>query len=344
MRDRVLRLCLHAYPEPARDRDGRAIIDLAREACCRSRLGFLREAAGMLVGGAKARCALVRHDITAAPWGAALEHSALPLAVALFCLFVGYASAVRPPISHVTEVVTVVGGVADVQTGSFIRVDWWGILGLIGGVGAAFGAASSRRFVTVVGTLLLLGLLVFDAFDQLSGQSARWWGDVYIGELNVLAMWLPVPLLLLVSAGAVGRTALRRGRTTLVWMLGVPVAVTIVVSNVVKHAVLESGLGASPLGGVFIWTPVLLVVALIARGVIQKDAVAKTAGGLLVVAGSVPFMWLLAFLVREPPVPGQYLPFVYYLPGLIVACLIMLLLLRSRSHTPVPPGPADCRE
>ena len=334
MRDHLLRLCLRAYPASARERDGRAIIDLAREASSKGRLEFLREAAGMLVGGMQARCALVRRDLTGAPWGAALERLALLLAVAVLCLFAGYAIGVRAPVGHVTQVVTVVGGVAEVQTGSFLRVDWWGLLGLVGGVGAICGAAARRRFVTVAAAVLLLGLLAFDAFDQLSGQSARWWGDAYIGELNVLAMWLPAPVLLLICAGAVGRAGTRRGRVALVWMIGVPVAVTIVVSSVVSRVGLESRLGTDPLGGIFIWVPLVLVVAMLVLGVIRKDPVAKTAAGLLVVACCLPLMWLLAFVVREPPVADQYLPFVYYLPGIIAACLIMLLLLRRRERAP----------
>ena len=55
MRDRVLRLCLRAYPEASRERDGRAILDLASELSSRGSLAFLREASGVVTGGIRAR-------------------------------------------------------------------------------------------------------------------------------------------------------------------------------------------------------------------------------------------------------------------------------------------------
>jgi len=60
LRERLLRPCFYAYPPACRRRDGRAIIDLAKEPAGRSRMAFLREAGGLLAGGMQARARAVR--------------------------------------------------------------------------------------------------------------------------------------------------------------------------------------------------------------------------------------------------------------------------------------------
>jgi hypothetical protein len=314
MRDCILRLCLHAYPAASRVRDGRAIIDLARELSAKGRLAFLREAAGMLVGGLGARTKLVWVDFTGAPWRAALERLALPLAVAMLCLFVGFVVGVYP--------------------GAGNWMGWWPLVGLIGGVAAVVGVAARRRPLTVVASLLLLGVLAWDAFHSLETGESRWWGNVYIGELNVLAMWLPVPLLLSISAWTVGRTGLRRGRAATWWMISAPVVVTAVGCFTAWRLMPSEWAYPQPLGGVFIWIPLALVIAAVVQGVIRKDPVTKTAAGMLVLAAVLPFMWAFAMVLREPFISEQYILVTYWLPGIILAFVILLLLLRRREKSP----------
>jgi hypothetical protein len=271
-------------------------------------LSFLRKAGGLLSGGVRERGKLLRLDITGAPWRAARERLALPLAVAILCFFVAFAF---PSRLH--------------------WVGWWSFLALLGAAAAVFGTASGRRITTVVASLLVLSLLVYDAFRELSTHYSRWTGDVVIGEVNILAMWLPVALLLLICAGAVGRTGMawRRG---VIWTVCAPVAVSILLAMLVR-TYWQSEYG-NPLGAVFIYTPLVLVVVAAIHGVMRRNAVTRTAAALLVVASCIPVFWLLAMVVPEPPVPSQYLPFAYYLPGIVVACFVMMCLLRRRLHTP----------
>jgi hypothetical protein len=323
MRDRILRLFLHAYPAASRVRDGRAIIDLARELSAKNKLTFLWEAGGMLVGGVAARFKLVGRDFTGAPWRAARERLALPLAVAMLCLFLPFGVSAMSSLAH----------------GQGLWLSWWSILGLLGAVFAVFGSASGRRLMVFLASALMLGLLAFDAFDQVSGNSGRWWGDAFVVELNILAMWLPAPVLLLICAGAVGRTGLRRKKAALRWMVYAPVA-TCAAVIVVLSSVLDDIWGwSSPLGGLLIWVPLALIVATIVQGVIRRDYVLKTGAALLVVAVSLPLLWLSAGVIREPYVDGQYLPFAYYLPGVVAAFLVMLVLVRRR-ETPKGDNPA----
>ncbi len=308
MRDSVLRLCLRAYPSVSREQDGRAILDLARDLSEEKRFSFFREAGGLLSGGVRERGKLLRLDVTGAPWRTARERMVLPLSVAMLCLFVAFAFPSR-----------------------LYWVGWWSFLGLLGAATAVFGAASGRRLFTVVASFLVLSLLVYDAFRELSTHYARWWGDVVIGQVNILAMWLPVALLLLICAPTVDRTAIVR-RRGMIWTVCAPVSVSVLLAILVRSR--WQGTSGGLLGAVFIYTPLVLVAATAVHGVIRRNAVTRTAAALLVAASCVPLLWLLGMIVPEPPVPDQYLPFAYYLPGIVVACFIMVCLLRRRVRTP----------
>jgi hypothetical protein len=58
---------------------------------------------------------------------------------------------------------------------------------------------------------------------------------------------------------------------------------------------------------------------------------------LLVLASCLPVLWLLAMIVPGPPLAAQYLPFVYYLPGLLIGCLIMRHLIGRKQEIVVRP-------
>src|SRR5215210_5792284 len=85
IRDRLLRLCSHSYPRAVRERDGEAIVDLAGE-LADAGSSPLREAAGLVLGGASVRLRGTIGGLAAAPWQEARARVALPLAAALFAL------------------------------------------------------------------------------------------------------------------------------------------------------------------------------------------------------------------------------------------------------------------
>ncbi|MBN1629772.1 MAG: hypothetical protein JW990_08410 [Thermoleophilia bacterium] len=312
MRDSVLRLCLRAYPPVSRERDGRAILDLARDLSEKSRVAFLREAGGLLCGGVRERGKLLRLDITGAPWRTALERLVLPLSVAMLCFLVAFAFPSR-----------------------LEWIGWWSFLALLGAAVAVFGAASRRRLYAAAGSSLVLVLLVFDAFRELNTHYARWTGDVIVGEVNILAMWLPVALLLLLCAVTVGRSTIA-SRRSFTWIICAPVAVSVLLAILVRSR--WQGMHGSLLGAVFMYTPLVLVVVTAVYGAMRGNTTTKTAAALLVAASCVPILWLLAMVVPAPPVPGEYVPFAYYLPGIAVACFIVMCLLRNRVQDPVPSG------
>lgn len=320
LRERLLRLCLYAYPPACRRRDGRAIIDLAKELAGRSRMAFLREAGGLLAGGMQARARAVRSAVADAPWRGARERLALPLAVALLCLFVAFAFPVRPE-----------------------WIGWWALLALLAAAGAVVGAAVGRPVLTTRASLVLLVLMAYDAFRELTAHSARWTGEVVIGEVNMLGMWLPAALLLVICAGAVGhaRVGTRRGHAAHItrrrhpaWTIFVPVGLSIALAVIARGPWGWEGAGPGRsvrlLGVVFVYGPLLLAAFTAARGIIRNDPVAKTAAALLTAGCCLPVLWLLAMVIGEPPVSAQYLPFIYYGPGIALACLLAWGLIRRR--------------
>lgn len=319
MGERILRSCLYAYPPVSRHRDGKAILDLATELASEGRWAFVREAAGLLRGGLGARAKLVWSDFTGAPWRLALVRLALPLAVAVLCLFVGY-----------------VGGASSLGH----WMGWWALLGLISGTVAVWGAAIGRRSITVIAAALVLGLLALDAFMGLNTGDSRWWGNVYVGELNVLAMWLPVALLLFICSWAVGRTGLHRSRMAKWWIIGAPVVISGAGCSLVWRTIPQDWLYPNPLGGVYVWVPLVAVLATIALAVIRRDAALKTMAGILILTAVLPFMWVLAMVIGDPPGPDQYVLLTYWLPGIVTALVVTLILLRRRESRPERhPGP-----
>ncbi len=311
MRERVLRLCLYAYPVSSRMRDGQAIIDLASELAAESGWAFAREVVGMIRGGLGARAKLVWLDFTGAPWRAALESLALPLAVAMLCLYFGEVMCTFPGFGHWMGV--------------------WALLGVLGGAASVWGAASRRRPLTVMGSLLLLGLMIFEAFSSLAPvDGVRWSASFLNGQLNVLAMWLPVPVLLMISSWTVGRTGFHRRPLTARWMIIVPVALSVLVPLALKLQDTEMWAWPSRAGNVFIWVPFALVLVAVVLGIARRDPVAKTAAAILVVGAVLPFMWVLALVLPAPYGPEQYILLTYWLPGLVAAVAVMLLLLRRR--------------
>ena len=309
MRDFILRLCLRAYPSTYRQRDGRAILDLARDLSSQGGLAFPREAVGMLAGGFRAHGTLLRLDLTSAPWRAARERLALPLAVGMLCVIVAFLFAVQ---------------------GLDLRrmLGWWALLVLIAAVGAVVGAAFGRRYLAITASFVILILVVVDVRSLLTNnQREPWFVSIgpggSVGNVVELYMWLPLALLLLICAGAVGSAGRARG-SNLLWIICLPVVVSALV------AARWQGL----LGALLIDAPLALVAATAIWGAMRKNPVARAAASLLVGASCFLVQWLLLFVIPYPPALEPYFPLVHFGGGALVACVIIRFLLRDRVRIP----------
>ncbi|MBN1630149.1 MAG: hypothetical protein JW990_10325, partial [Thermoleophilia bacterium] len=143
---------------------------------------------------------------------------------------------------------------------------------------------------------------------------------------------LPVALLLLVSAVTTGRCTAIAPMRSAIWIICAPVAVSILLATLVRSR--WQGMNGDLLGAVFMYMPLALVIVTAVHGTLRRSAVTKTAAALLVAASCIPVLWLLAMVVPAPPVPAEYLPFAYFLPGIVVAFLIVAGLLRRRVPAP----------
>lgn len=309
MKDFVLRLCFRMYPSTIRERDGRAIIDLARDLSSQSRLAFLREAGGMIVGGIQVRGRLLRLDLTGAPWHAARERLALPLAVGMLCVIVAFI-ALALPRAHIHG----------------WWVDGWALLFLVAAGGAVVGAAFGRRYLTMTASCVLLVLMTLDALLLLADSNREQWrmeANIGMGGVGVFAMWLPVALLLIICAGAVGGASRARGRDKAL-IICLPVVVSALVA----------ARWQSLLGAVLLYAPLALVAGMVIRGAVRKDPVTRTAGALLVAASCFPVLWLLAFVVPYPSALEPWFPLIYFGSGALVACVVVRFLLGDRVRIP----------
>jgi hypothetical protein len=312
--DLLLRLCFRTYPGTVRERDGRAILDLARDLSSQSRLAFLREAGGMIVGGIQARGRLLRLDATGAPWHAARERLALPLSAGMLCVVVAFLIAAREPnLARLTG--------------------WWALLALVAAVGAAVGAALGRRYLMITASFVLLVLLAVDALALLANNNREQWSvnigpGGSVGNVGVFAMWLPVALLLLVCAGAVGAGGARRSNKAKAWIACPPVVV----------AALVAARWPALLGAVLIYAPLALVAGTALWGAIRKNPVARTEATLLLAASCFPVLWLLAFVIPYPSALEPWFPLLYFGCGALLACVAGRFLLRDRDRIPAQVG------
>jgi len=140
----------------SRTRDGRAILDLARELSEESHFAFFRETGGLLSGGLRERGKLLRLDVTGAPWRTARERLALPLSVGILCLMVAFVAS----LPHGPRSLT------------------WAYLTLASAAGAVFGTASGRRLIATVASSAVLGLMLLPVFVELVGHTAVWSGVI----------------------------------------------------------------------------------------------------------------------------------------------------------------------
>lgn len=128
MTDRVLRLCLRAYPPEGRKRDGEVLLSLARELSGGGSSSW-REAAGLLRAGMAQRARIRWRGLVRAPWTEALRSLALPLAAVHLAVWSA--------------------GIA----GHPLPLGWWWTLVLGGSALALIGAALRWRAIATAGAV-----------------------------------------------------------------------------------------------------------------------------------------------------------------------------------------------
>ena len=155
MRDRVLRLCLRAYPTASRERDGRAIIDLASALSTRGPLAFIREASGVLKGGVRARGRDLRLRLTGDP----RERRDTYFGMAAILMAVGYLLSVSAIITLLVRNGIDSAGGALVLAGQVLQVSGVALLALGFAVIAAalFSGVDARDSWLRRGALFLAG-------------------------------------------------------------------------------------------------------------------------------------------------------------------------------------------
>jgi hypothetical protein len=283
VKDRLLRLCLRAYPPAVREHDGDALVDLASEAA-EGGSSALREAVGLVAGGARARVRRASHELAAAPWHEARARLALPLAAALLA-------------------VTLFG--AEQTTPGLAWIGWSWALALAGAGCALVGAATGRRGLTAAGAVVLTVMLGLDSVRDLHGAGSRLtalWSSSYV---DVLVMWLPAGLLLLGCAGAVERRA-RPGALARVAWAALPAAVLVILSaerssaNAAQWIVLFGGVALAA---------ALVVLGLALR---RRDPALTLTAALVLAAAAIPALWLGAALLPPPSSDAIAVPIAYF--------------------------------
>jgi hypothetical protein len=293
MSDRLLRICLRAYPRKARERDGEVLLDLARE-LVDGGSPALWQAAGLLRGGASARLLRAPGEPAKTPWLEARLRLALPLAAALLAL-----------------------GLVGVErsTDGLAWIGWSWAVALTGAAAAFAGAALGRRGLTAAGALMIVTMLGLDAVRDLYGAGSRWSVGASSFVVDVLVMWLPAALLLLACAGAVQRAPAQVALRRMAW--GVLPGVVLLLLSSERPSAAE---------GILIFGGFVAAAALVVVGVARRRAdPATTLAAALVLAAVAPqALWLSAALLPPPDSGTAALPILYLtLTGALAAAGIV---------------------
>jgi hypothetical protein len=329
--DLVLRVCLRAYPPEVRDPEGQVILDLARDLSSKGGISMIREGAGMLLGGFRVRARALNLDLTTAPWRAALGRLTMPLAMAFVCLMVTFAASVFQP-----EYM----GVGQTGSGS-VWIPVWAVLGVLASSALVVGLGLGYRPLAVWASILVLALMSAAVLVEfVVHHTAIWSGNVYNYELPVLLIWTPAAVLLTLSARstAYSRTRGRRTTSAVVWAAAVIISTLLALTPVfVPTLQLALRPWGESLGGAFIYVPITLVAIRVVSAILQTDPTAETSTVLLVATTGVPvFILVPETLGRMTPGidkaiwshPGLWI--VYYVPGVVLLCLVMWVLLHHR--------------
>ncbi len=303
-RDALLRLAARAYPNAARERDGDALLDLASE-LAEDRSSTLREAAGLVRGGASARMNGLAGQIALAPWHAARERLALPLAAALFALAaVGAARA----------------GLAQQWVG-------WSVLVLLVAAGVTVaGGAAGHRWLTATGAFAATGMIGLDALRDTYGEGSRWGSEVGSALVDVLVMWLPAGLLMLLCAGAVTRVPARTGIRRLAWAVLPGTALLVLASEPTRVVIAERIV----LFGGFAAAAILVVLAFLRR---RTDPVLPLVAALVLAAVAGPALWLVAIFLPPPAGGTPPVGLVYFAAGGVMTAVAVAALARVSANS-----------
>jgi hypothetical protein len=293
MTDKLLRMCLRAYPRGVRERDGEVLLDLARE-LVEGGSSPLRQAAGLVGGGAAARLRRRMAGASRLPWWEARSRLALPLAAALLALML-------------------VG--AERATDGVAWIGWSWVLGLAGSLAALAGAALGRRGITVLGALVVGSVLGLDAARDLYGAGSRWTIPAGTAEVDVLVMWIPAALLLAACAGAVRRVPAHEGASRLLWAT-VP-GIALVVLSAQQPNTAEAVVGLAGFAA---------AAALVAWGLLRSDRPATLASALVLAAVAPSGLWLSAAWMPTSDAWGGLPSLVYFaVAGALVAAATLSL-------------------
>jgi hypothetical protein len=176
--ERLLRICLIAYPRTRRRTDGQELLGTALELAGGGSSG-LREARGLLIGGLMARVSTFTHRVRSAPWRGGLQTLALPLAAVGLAIWTAGSQHIADNESH----------------------GWWTLV-LAGSAVALVGAATGSRILALPGALVALAPVL--AHPDLVGSSVDTHYSSSTGHvsLDVAAAWIPGAILLAVCCAA----------------------------------------------------------------------------------------------------------------------------------------------
>jgi hypothetical protein len=298
-RDALLRLCSHAYPRATRERDGEAVVDLARE-LVDAGSSPLREAAGLLLGGASLRLRATIGGLAGVPWHAARARIALPLAAALFALAAVWAGR---------------SGLAEAWVG------WSVALTLAAAAVALAGAAAGHRWLAASGAFVVTGMLAVDALRDHYGRGSRFHAEVGSALFDVLVLWIPAGVLMLACAGAVHRVAAEAGIRRFAWGL-LPGAALLVIASEPTRVVIADRI---VLFGGFAAAAVVVALAIARR---RTDPVLPLIAALLMPVVACPALWILAAYLPPPDSGAPPLALGYFAAGGLLAGASVLLLAR----------------
>jgi hypothetical protein len=331
--DVALRVCLNAYPPEVRERDGRVILDLARDLSSKGGCSMMREAAGMLRGGLRARAKALRLDLTTAPWRDAMGRLTMPLAIALLCLMVGYVTTMLQP--------------------DYLSIDagWlpvWAGLGLLGALAVVAGAVFGRRPIFVPASFVVMVLMLVPTLVEIVGyHTAVWSGTITTAVssnssagigVDVFVLWAPVAVLLPICAlFREGKPARRLpGSITAACLaLAASVLLGLVPSLASQTTLLPDW--SSTLGGAFVCAPLILVAVTAVAALLRADPASETSAALLVATACLPAVWLTTDALTTA-IPGAIsglwshpdLWLLYYAIDAVLICSVIWVLLRHR--------------
>jgi hypothetical protein len=183
------------------------------------------------------------------------------------------------------------------------------------------GAAAGHRWLTASGAFVVTAMLGVDALRDHYGEGSRYHSEVGSALIDVLVMWIPAGVLMLVCAGAVRRVPPELGIKRLAWALLPGAAVLMIASEPTRVVIADRIV----LFGGFAAAAVFAALAVAPR---RTDPVVPLIAALLLAVVAGPALWLLASFL-PPPSPGTpALVLGYWAAGALATAGSFLLLAR----------------